>query len=1024
MKNPILSLLLAPLRRFAGSARCILALAALFLFGGFSTALAGPGPTATTNPATNITATGATLNGTVNANGSSTAVTFNYGPTNTYGFSITASPGTVSGSSNTAVSAALSGLQPGATYHYQVVAGTTLGADQSFTVNAGVNYDFENNNNSSFNGATSVTIAGKIWTLTGDLSVGYTGPGYGAPAAGTSTPDSSVYAQTPFNTTPEGLVDMGGFKAPTGYTFRAASFDVWPSADKGGSVYGGGNAQVGTVGLKYGLVGFKSGVAVVGSVASPVVITDTLRTPADADPGNQGGWWHHIDLTGTAFATTDIDEIDFVNVAQTGTNMNYIALDNFTFFNLAAPAKVYYITQATGTPGTGDSLWVANSDGTNPTKLQDNNLIQNPNALALDLANHRAFVADSFGGQQKIYTIDLNGTAPVIPVLFYTMGLAPVSGLAMGGPNDMQVDSVNGYLYYITTGGSGGTAASGDSLWRIKLDGTGNTLLFDASSIANASTLALDLPNQRVFVADSFAGQNKIYTVDLSGSFPATPVLFLTIGTAPVGGGPLGGPTSMRVDSAHNYLYYTTTGGSGSTAASGDTLWRVNLDGTGNISVSDSVCANPNALALDIPNNRAVVADSFASQQALYSVNLTTGAVTSFISGINLTTHNGIAFAGPTVTTNAPTLVTSSGATLNGTANAQNNSGVNVSFDYGTTTAYGSNVAATPSSVSGSTDTAVSAILTGLGAGPYHFRVNAGGVVGLDQTFTTTASAPTVTSISPTSGSTAGGTSVVITGTNFTGATAVKFGATNATSYTVNTATQITATSPAGASTVDVTVTTTGGTSATGAADKYTYVTVTGTGTTTHTGPAPANHMRQGGTGTVTFSLLNNGPIATSDPDQTVAHAMTVTGTLPAGLTLGTLPTGSPWNCVANTSTQFTCTNMNAIAQGSSYQPLVIPVNVASNAPASVTVSGVTFSGAGMTAGTFSSDTITIDPSPILSISKTHSGTFTQGSTAIWTLQVSNNSATASGATDGSTVTVTDTLPAGWTIQSVVAGSG
>ncbi|MFF7233174.1 IPT/TIG domain-containing protein [Streptomyces sioyaensis] len=72
---------------------------------------------------------------------------------------------------------------------------------------------------------------------------------------------------------------------------------------------------------------------------------------------------------------------------------------------------------------------------------------------------------------------------------------------------------------------------------------------------------------------------------------------------------------------------------------------------------------------------------------------------------------------------------------------------------------------------------------------------------------------PTVTSVSPTSGSAAGGTSVTVTGTGFTGATAVRFGATQATSFTVNSDTQITAVTPQGTGTVQVTVTTSAGTS-------------------------------------------------------------------------------------------------------------------------------------------------------------------------------------------------------------------
>jgi len=86
---------------------------------------------------------------------------------------------------------------------------------------------------------------------------------------------------------------------------------------------------------------------------------------------------------------------------------------------------------------------------------------------------------------------------------------------------------------------------------------------------------------------------------------------------------------------------------------------------------------------------------------------------------------------------------------------------------------------------------------------------------------TITPAAPTITSITPTSGSTAGGQSVTITGMNLTGATSVTFDGTAGT-FTVDSATSITVTTPAhAAGAVSVTVTTAGG-SATG---NYTYVT-------------------------------------------------------------------------------------------------------------------------------------------------------------------------------------------------------
>jgi hypothetical protein len=87
--------------------------------------------------------------------------------------------------------------------------------------------------------------------------------------------------------------------------------------------------------------------------------------------------------------------------------------------------------------------------------------------------------------------------------------------------------------------------------------------------------------------------------------------------------------------------------------------------------------------------------------------------------------------------------------------------------------------------------------------------------------------APTVTGVSPGSGSPAGGTPVTITGSHLTGATQVTFGGAPA-GFTVNDDASITAYSPATdeAGTVDVKVTTVGGTSARTGADRFTYTVV------------------------------------------------------------------------------------------------------------------------------------------------------------------------------------------------------
>ena len=128
----------------------------------------------------------------------------------------------------------------------------------------------------------------------------------------------------------------------------------------------------------------------------------------------------------------------------------------------------------------------------------------------------------------------------------------------------------------------------------------------------------------------------------------------------------------------------------------------------------------------------------------------------------------------------------------------------------------------------------------------------------------TPAPAPTVSSVSPNTGSVIGGTSVVVTGTGFTFATAVTFGGIAAASFTVNSGTQITAVVPAhAAGAVDVAVTNNVGSSALSAGFTYTNAS---TSVTLTSSPNPSQSRQAvtfsasvasgGGTpsGTMTFS--------------------------------------------------------------------------------------------------------------------------------------------------------------------------
>jgi hypothetical protein len=93
-------------------------------------------PVVTTLPATSITSTNATLNGTVNPNGAATTAYFRYGLTSGYG-SYSATNALVATNTTLSVSNLIGNLTPGTTYHFQLVAsnsgGASVGNDLTFT---------------------------------------------------------------------------------------------------------------------------------------------------------------------------------------------------------------------------------------------------------------------------------------------------------------------------------------------------------------------------------------------------------------------------------------------------------------------------------------------------------------------------------------------------------------------------------------------------------------------------------------------------------------------------------------------------------------------------------------------------------------------------------------------------------------------------------------------------------------------------------------------------------------------------
>ncbi|MHB1524891.1 MAG: IPT/TIG domain-containing protein [Candidatus Dormibacteria bacterium] len=163
----------------------------------------------------------------------------------------------------------------------------------------------------------------------------------------------------------------------------------------------------------------------------------------------------------------------------------------------------------------------------------------------------------------------------------------------------------------------------------------------------------------------------------------------------------------------------------------------------------------------------------------------------------------------------------------------------------------------------------------------------------------------TVTAISPTSGSTAGGTTVTITGANFdttAGATTVDFGSTPATEVSCASTTSCSAVSPPGwVGTVNVTATVGSTTTGLTAADRFTYVSDTASAYTALTPTrlldtrTTGGALGPGGTRGLTVAGLDGVPAAAT----AVALNVTATDTTGTGY-LSLYPAGSALPNVSN----------------------------------------------------------------------------------------------------------------------------
>jgi gliding motility-associated-like protein len=315
----------------------------------------------------------------------------------------------------------------------------------------------------------------------------------------------------------------------------------------------------------------------------------------------------------------------------------------------SSQAQVYYLSsdETATTNSSSDLLYRMNYDGSSNTALSATGAFFSPANIVQDVANNRLFILEAVASSRSIKVVNATTGAiqSSIPVP-YTV-------------NAMRYDAATDYIYFLTTNSAISTDVS-DALYKVKpTDGT--PTLIKSSITPSPISMALDIPNNRVFIYESTGGSGRgIKTYDLSSNtFTATALI--NTGTV----------KDIAYEPVSGYLYYLTSDDVATSTAATDALTKVLPGGTSSIVIKSGVTASPSqAMVLDAGNNRAYIYEGVTANRAIKAVNLTSGDVTTVLSVSSLPA--GVAIKGfavplvPVLTTTAASSISSSAATLGG----------------------------------------------------------------------------------------------------------------------------------------------------------------------------------------------------------------------------------------------------------------------------------------------------------------------------------------------------------------------
>jgi hypothetical protein len=285
----------------------------------------------------------------------------------------------------------------------------------------------------------------------------------------------------------------------------------------------------------------------------------------------------------------------------------------------AASQPIYYNTSS-ATQSLNSLDRVATNGTANTNLLTAVGSVGRCTAAAVDGLSGKLFFID--GASNALWTCSLTGS-----------NLTLVKSGLTNFPTDLALDVLNQKIYFTTSS----TISNKNTIQRIDYTGSNGVTLFTSpgttNSISRCTSLAVDLLNSKIFVAD--AGAQAIWSLNLAGGGLA---LLATVTN--------GYPTGVAADPTNQLVYFTAS----SPLQNSNRVLRVSYGATGLTTLFTASGSVRRCTALDLDVARATIylSDAGSNSPALWKLPLAGGSATAVLSGLPATAKKVRWFGGPT----------------------------------------------------------------------------------------------------------------------------------------------------------------------------------------------------------------------------------------------------------------------------------------------------------------------------------------------------------------------------------------